>query len=451
MKNIVRNKGRNLIIAVILLGIISSTMVAFSLNATTKGIIENYRNRFGTEVTIERNMKKVQDLINSGQSHIKFEDITPRQYMKFGESEYIQSSLFTSTMSGISSLKAIDEDLANDDNSLEVYIDDDGKVVSPSFKLIGNSDLEALEDFKDEKRKIIVGNIYKDKNECVISQDLAKLNGVNVGDTIEIKYPGYLDKDPIKLIVSGIYLDITEEYNDNIFKNPLVNRRNEILCHFDLVNENAMFLDVQARYFLKSPDMLDDFSKDLTKMGLPDIYEATTDSSTYKKIVEPVESLSSITVIFICVVLILGTIILMLLNNMSIRERKYEIGVLRAIGMKKMKIAFGLLSESLVITVLCLAVGLMVGQLVATPISHIVLEKQIAVYDEQVNQEDYWGNSESQNSENIELLKELDVVIEKETLIKVSVVAMILALSSSVIGIVYMTRFEPVKILSERG
>ncbi len=43
MKNIWRNKGRNITIGIIMLGIIVSTVVAFSINTTTDEIIKNYK------------------------------------------------------------------------------------------------------------------------------------------------------------------------------------------------------------------------------------------------------------------------------------------------------------------------------------------------------------------------------------------------------------------------
>ena len=126
--------------------------------------------------------------------------------------------------------------------------------------------------------------------------------------------------------------------------------------------------------------MFDDFAKELKVKGLDDVYEPVTDSASYKKIVEPVENLSSITTLFIIVVLVLGSIILILLNTMSIRERKYEIGVLRAIGMKKAKVTIGIVIESLVITACCLVIGLGIGAVVAKPISNSMLNKQITIY-----------------------------------------------------------------------
>ena len=61
IKNIYRNKGRNILIGTIILGIIVSTVVAFSINTTTDGIIKDYKERFGSEVTIAPDMEKLME------------------------------------------------------------------------------------------------------------------------------------------------------------------------------------------------------------------------------------------------------------------------------------------------------------------------------------------------------------------------------------------------------
>lgn len=69
------------------------------------------------------------------------------------------------------------------------------------------------------------------------------------------------------------------------------------------------------------------------------------------------------------VVLIFGGIIIALLTSIAFRERKYEIGVLRAMGLKKWKVALGLWSELLILKCVCLMLGLGAGTLAAQPIT----------------------------------------------------------------------------------
>ncbi|WP_252235095.1 ABC transporter permease [Clostridium sp. ZS1] len=458
MKNIWRNKGRNSLIGIIILGIIVSTVVAFSINTTTDEIIKNYKNRFGSEVTLSPDMEK---LMSQSQTGKRPEAITNKQYFDFAKSEYIKESIFKTEFGVLSkTLKAVDEDVDKNNGMLSsTVIGVDGKQMQsdpPKMKMVGNSDLKSLEEFNNDKRKIIEGEIYKEKDECVVSKEFAELNNIKVGDIIDVNRVVNIDGEPFKLKVSGIYLDATDEYSGLPFKEAYMNRRNEILTSFETAqgmykNED---LYVDAKYFLKDPDMLKDFEKEIRAKGLPNIFNVATDEASYNKIVGPVEGLSSITLMFVLVVLGLGSIILILLNTLSIKERKYEIGVLRAIGMKKWKVASGLISEALMVTVICLGIGIGVGSIVAQPVSNTLLQKQIASQKEAQNKPTNGfmittGNSNGETD--LETISEIDVKLNGKALLEVTGIALLIVLLSSAVGVSYITKYEPRKILTERG
>ncbi|NFT07220.1 ABC transporter permease [Clostridium botulinum] len=458
MKNIWRNKGRNSLIGIIILGIIVSTVVAFSINTTTDEIIKDYKNRFGSEVTLSPDMEK---LMSQSQTGKRPEAITNKQYFDFAKSEYIKESIFKTEFGVLSkTLKAVDEDVDKNNGMLSsTVIGVDGKPTQtdpPKMKMVGNSDLKSLEEFNNDKRKIIEGEIYKEKDECVVSKEFAELNNIKVGDIIDVNRVVNIDEEPFKLKVSGIYLDATDEYSGLPFKEAYMNRRNEILTSFETAqgmykNED---LYVDAKYFLKDPDMLKDFEKEIRAKGLPNIFNVATDEASYNKIVGPVEGLSSITLMFVLVVLGLGSIILILLNTLSIKERKYEIGVLRAIGMKKWKVALGLISEALMVTVICLGIGTCVGSIVAQPVSNTLLQKQIASQKEAQNKPTNGfmittGNSNG--ATDLDTISEIDVKLNEKALLEVTGIALLIVLLSGAVGVSYITKYEPRKILTERG
>ena len=128
---------------------------------------------------------------------------------------------------------------------------------------------------------------------------------------------------------------------------------------------------------------------------------------------------------------------MILLSVLSIRERKYEIGVLRAMGMKKLKVVRGILYESLITIALCLVVGLCIDAVTAQPISDMISENQQA-------------NSQNFGSVQVEQEK-VEVSLSMDAVIKVSGVAVLLAVISSGAGVLYILRYEPMKILSERN
>lgn len=110
------------------------------------------------------------------------------------------------------------------------------------------------------------------------------------------------------------------------------NRRNEILADLKTMtaNFNPNDLSVNAEYELNSPDLVRDCEKELRENGLPAAYNVETDEAGYNKIVAPVVGLSKISLTFMWVIRIVGGVILLFITSMAIRERKYEIGVLRA-------------------------------------------------------------------------------------------------------------------------
>lgn len=457
IKNIWRNKGRNLLIGFIILGIIISTVVAFSINTTTDEIIKDYKNRFGSEVTITPDMEK---LMSQSQSGKRPESITNKQYFDFAESEYIKESIFKTEFGVFSkTLKAIDGDANSNFGMTSSIIGADGKPVDsepPKMRVVGNSDIESLEEFKSGKRKIVEGEIYKEKDECIVSKEFAELNNIKVGDIIDINRVTNIDGEPFKLKVSGIFFDTTDEYGGMPFKDPYMNRRNEILTNFDTVkgmyNNEDMYID--AKYFLKNPDMLKDFEKEIRSKGLSDLFNVTADEASYNKIVGPVEGLSSITLMFILVVLGLGSIILILLNTLSIKERKYEIGVLRAIGMKKWKVASGLILEALMVTVICLGLGIGVGSVVSQPVSNSLLQKQIESQKQAQNNSNNGFmvmTGSTTGTTDLDIISEIDVKLNGKALLEVTGVAILIVLLSSIVGVSYITKYEPRKILTERG
>ena len=461
MKNIWRNKGRNILIGIIILGIIVSTVVAFSINTTTNEIIKNYKNRFGSEVTISPDMNKLMNQ-EQGATQISMTAIEPienEKYFEFAKSEYLKESIFTSDIGAISeSLKAIDEDVENDSNMMfgsAVGLNGTQEEFEmPKLKIIGNSSLDSLEDFKSGKRQIKEGNIYQEKDEAIVSAEFAELNNIKVGDFIEVKSSMGGKKDAQKLKVAGIYYDSTEEYGGFPFKQAFSNRKNEILTNIETVEgmSDGGVSNLQAKYYLKDPDMLKDFEEEVRAKGLSDKYSVSTDEASYNKIVGPVEGLGSITLMFILVVLALGSVILILLNTLSIRERKYEIGVLRAIGMKKGKVALGLISESLIITAVCLVIGTLAGSMISQPVSNSLLEKQIEAQNSSKNTAGQMFIMSSIGGQAEEdTISEIDVTLNEVALLKVTGVALFIVLVSSIVGVSYITKYEPRKILTERG
>mgnify|MGYP003237320362 CR=1 FL=1 len=254
---------------------------------------------------------------------------------------------------------------------------------------------------------------------------------------------------PHTFTVCGIYRDNLPEASTG-FNVPQLHRGNEILTDLDTALGMEMYEArgvLNATYFLKDPGMLDAFQRHAAEKGLAPYYRATTDEAAYNKIVGPVEGISKIVTIFLVVVLVFGGVILLFLSVMAVRELKYEIGVLRAMGMKRGKV--GMVCESLMIAILCLTIGLALSTTLSQPIADTLLEDQIRIAEEQrqnTGTMELIPGAEEQNT-----ISEISVRLTPQAIGQIGGLALVLVLISSMAGILYITRFEPMKILSERG
>lgn len=450
IKNIGRNRGRNILTAIIIFAIILTTAISIIINTTTSTIIEDYKSRFGSEVMISFDESQ---RIPADQ----YKPLTTQQQISFGESELLLSKTLSASLpivpKGLESLG----DSGSDEGG-SVGSGSEMEIIDPKAMLTGSDRKDISRDFTDGHRKITSGKMYEKMDECIVSEQYAELNHLSVGDKIEIS--SYYANKPMthQLTISGIYSDTTMVGKTSPYQFALENRNNEILVSFETITQLEMFKSnpyngVDAQFVLKSPEMISEFEKEVRAKGLQDYYKVSTDEASYNKIVGPVEGLAKIANTFLVVVLVLGSAILILLSVLSIRERKYEIGVLRAMGMKKVKVALGLLTESIVITAICLCLGLSAGGLVSQPVADSMLQNQIEIAEQDNTLMNNNGGAASLKDMNntAKPLSNIDISLNGEAILKIVFISLALAGVSSLVGILYITKYEPMKILSERN
>jgi len=216
------------------------------------------------------------------------------------------------------------------------------------------------------------------------------------------------------------------------------------------ITENNRNTDgVEAVYYLKNPSMLSDFEAELRGKGLPDDYLVRTDESAFESVAAPVESLNSLSLTFLLIVLALGSVIMVLLSIISVRERKYEIGVLRAMGMKKKKVAFCLWTEIIAITCVCFIFGMSAGTILSQPISDTIMAGQMETSTtgstslaDRLN-----GGETNENNQS----EKIDIAVNGTTALQILGISLMLASIAGIISISNITKSEPIKILMERN
>lgn len=458
LKNLSRNKGRNILLGIIMTAILSCTAISIIINTTSNEIIKDYKDRFGAEVFIQPNMEKTQEKINEGKFEEVNKGVSNEIKEKIAKSKYVKKTIFSLTFSGYSEdIKAIDQPDGSGDIDMSNVISIGGQSnlkKRPNLNILGGLNNEGNKEFENGTRKITEGKMPKKNNEAIVSEEFAKLNNLKVGDKIKIKNPQEPENfDSLDLSISGIYYDSVKS-NDYGIKHHMLNRSNEIITTYDTLKlydkkSSQDLVAMDAKYYLKNPDLAEDFNKEAHKMGLGDLFDLSVDASSYNSIVKPVEGLKGVSKIFMTLVLGFGGSVLVLISILAIRERKYEIGVLRAMGMKKGKVALGLIFETLSMIAISLSIGLTIGSISAQPVSNMLLQGQIDAQKQAESVSMTVGFAGA--STTAPALEKLDVFLSVESILSITLIALLLGVVSAGIGILYINRYEPRKILTERN
>ena len=174
-------------------------------------------------------------------------EITTEQYIAFSRSDAVKSTLFQGSRQTYSN-RLIGLDQGGEEESWESGTDNafltDSQAVThvqrqaPNTTVVGYSDDSMMEDFTLGLRELDEGRLFAASGECMVSRDFADLNGLKLGDQLELQDVNSTDVETLHLTICGIYLDITtpQPKGGNWAVN---NRRNEILTSFSTLEEHS--------------------------------------------------------------------------------------------------------------------------------------------------------------------------------------------------------------------
>ncbi|MCL1987932.1 MAG: ABC transporter permease [Firmicutes bacterium] len=460
VKNLERNKGRNGLIAVVTFAIVAAAVVTLTINNASARIIDTIRLDLGSRVEIR------QDFIEMRQFGLTREDaafVPIDSFMQFAESAYLRHAIFNAAMYAWSdNFRAVDD--FSETPGSTTRVNDNGEIVLvETSRLVGTSEAASLADF-GTLREISQGRMFENLNEAIISEDLASQNGLTIGDIITLS-AAYSDGISYNLEIVGIYTDYTEPYvNFFLAMNGRFadNRRNEIITSFDTLiaggwQTNAG-LDMRVEYFLANPDDITAFEAEVRALGLPITYNVSINQAAFDRVTGPLAGMRSASSTFMLIVLILGAITLALISYMAVRERKYEVGVLRAMGLERGKVAFGILTETVIIAAVCLILGLTIGNAIAQPVADFILEGRVATAEQEIaetggaNRVLFAGGQMQTDdaAQGFTPASEIQVSLETAVILQIIMLTLALAAISGIIGVVIIAQYEPLKILRER-
>lgn len=376
------------------------------------------------------------------------------------------------------------------------------------FTLVGYSSDEAMEGFLDGTCTIVAGNVFDEGTKeyhCIITDELATYNDISVGDTIKIVNPND-EEEVYELQVVGTYNNSQSTVTSGGFMQGFStssDAANQIYLSYNALSsivstssENAeettdedtgrttttaLPEQTSGTYVFATVEDYEKFSTDVYEAGLSENYTvSSSDVTQYENSLLPLENLSQMSMYFLIVVFAIGGIILVVLNIFNVRERKYEVGVLTAIGMKKRKVALQFILETLIVTIAFVVIGGGIGAVTSVPVTNSLLASQIEAQQSQIENDDEAfgrdsgfdrgsmpGNMGDGMPGNMPFMSDMEEMpgfvgdaanyvqevssaTDLGVLLKLLGIGVLLALIASAASVIFITRYDPLKILANR-
>lgn len=475
--SITRNKGRNILIGLVILVIACATSITLAINNTSTNLINTYKSKYQTEATIginrENMMKdfnpenKEETKENMQEKFSNISSISVDDIKKYADSDYVKSYYYTMKV-GVNandlekaSMTSNNDNEKQDENRKERK--DFSNQTEGDFSLLGYSSLSAMNDFIEGNYKITSGEVFTDfkSDSCLINKELATLNNISVGDKITIVNPQDEDKT-YELTVTGIYEESSSDSGMNMFANSV----NTIITNTNFVqkvsaDDEDLSVETSPTFTLTSSKVVDKFESELREKGLDDNLSVETNLDQVENSTKTISNVKTFSITFLIITLVIGTIVLFVINMINIRERKYEIGVLRTIGMKKTKVAQQFLYELLIVAFISLILGAGLGATLSVPVSNHLLQSEISSSKQETeNIANNFGHgpgnkqdkqNKFQGVTNVETFKSIDAVVDFKVLVELLGIGLVITLISCTSSIISIQRFSPLTILKERS
>lgn len=531
LKCIGRSKGRNILIGVIVFVIALSSCIGLSIRQAAESAKEETLKNLKITATISFDRSSMMKEFGSNGSSGGFDreqfkekmenmsSLTLEDYQKYAAADSVEDFYYTLTTSvngtdDFSSVTTETEDENSNGSSQNSNVPSYsagmgnkgmggfgkggiGGGMQGDFTLTGYSNETAMTEITNGTISINQGTVFTEGTEnleCIISDELAEFNSLSVGDKVKISNPNDEDETYTLKIVGIFTNSSSNETGTGFMSMTASDPANKIYLSYNALSKILAASEKNATtetdeetdktystklngqlngtYVFADVDSYEKFVTDVENMGLDDSYTVTSqDIEAYENSMTPLNTLSKLAGYFLIVILCIGAVILIVLNIFSVRERKYEIGVLTAMGMKKGRVALQFITEIFVITIIAVVIGAGVGAVSSVPVTNALLENQVASQNDQADRiEQGFGRGEktaqTPDSAENESVSPLDSLMGKNNanayvteissamnftvVLQMLGIGVLLTVISGAVSMLFIMRYEPLKILANR-
>jgi putative ABC transport system permease protein len=236
------------------------------------------------------------------------------------------------------------------------------KTFTPPVTISGTTDLNSSEAATDGKINFTSGSAFSadsTDNVAIVGKTLANKNNLSVGST----FTAY--NTTIKVV--GIY-DTGTTFSNN-----------SAIMPFATLQKLSGQTDQISSATVKA-DTMTNVSSVVTaiKNKLGSTVDVTSQESEAQTALAPLENIKTISLFSLIGAVIAGSTIILLTMVMIVRERRREIGVLKAIGASNIKVVTQFMSEAVTFTIIAAAVGIVLGVVGGNPVTKVLVNNSTA-------------------------------------------------------------------------
>ena len=530
-KNVTRRLSKSILLVLTFLLIGNLVIIGLGVSSASESAKTLTRQKMRAVVTYELDYDKIwryadtitdedelQEFYNN-YPRIKVEDVTFLSDPRVKIANSISSNMWY-----IDSANSLDfvhlnnsrEQNMEENQGTSCYMDADGVMQCETYKeptfFIKSNMYPGMIEFEEGDYKVVRGRFYNEEEikdgslVCLISEALAQVNGISVGDSITLASnwmsnyyanAGISEEDlDVVLEVIGIYSHnspLTPDAPNYDYASPYENPDNMILMpstsvylaslamqqkeydYFAQVYpdeeyyqnpdnrpsvenmEKNMYIN-DVTLLLDDPLNVDQFVEDYQNT-LSQFTSLDANNDEFNRLAKPLDTLSMYADFIVWLVVINAIVIITLVTALTLKTREYEIGVLLSVGASKLKVIAQFFVELAIVAIIGFSLSVVSGSLIAKRIGNVVLEAQIASSDVNGNEDELgyyeytslWDTDYTTDITIEDLISEYEVKISPLIIAEIYVLGLGIVLISVIIPSFMIMRYNPKKILMNQN
>ena len=508
LASVTRRKGKSIILFAVVFILGNVIAGAISIQQATESVEKNIKGQLGGKATIVMDHEKFDKERENNENLDWPGPVSVKDIEAIGSLPYVKYYDYTmNNHQGVIKLKTYqDEEMGTSHGSSGI-----NKNVN-----IKGVNYPGLVDIEEQKIKLTAGRVFEEqeikdgKAVALISDKMAELNNVGVGDTLVVDASestenwgimereaedGSEEKPEVKIFtqnqpyeVVGIFSVVKddapkekkdeskvwdEKYRNQETLNTIYTSNGALLENTNnfikgLIKEIPEMKDIftnpetgevqerQADYspmvVIKSPEEGEAFRAEASALLTSQFYKILLSTDQYDSIAGPIKGMSKIATYVIIVAVGATLLIISLVVLLFLRDRKHELGVYLSLGEQRGKVIGQILIEVMLIAFVAISLSVFTGNFLAKAVSSSLVETQLEAQAENNNNgmnEEEWNLSQLTGDKvsTEDVAHSYTISLTPGYILVFYVVGLGTILLSTVVPLIYILRLNPKKIM----